>query len=261
VATRVGAIPAEFVSGPARAECYALLVITFIRHGQAGSRQVYDTLSETGHRQAGELGEWLAGRGVRFDRVLTGRLNRQRETAVALIRAMSASGAICPEQESEAGWDEFDLDAVYAGIGPVLAERDEGFRVEYAALRREMADPDAAVHRQWRKCDVTVVRAWIDGVEPAETGFPRESYSSFAGRVHAAFLALPMTGNVAVVTSATPIALCAAMALDLTPRRVMQLAGAQHNTGYSEMELRAGEPRLVSFNNTPHLGPDMKTLR
>jgi hypothetical protein len=33
----------------------------------------------------------------------------------------------------------------------------------------------------------------------------------------------------------------------------MQLAGAQRNTAFSEIELRRGDPRLISFNNIPHL--------
>ena len=28
-----------------------------------------------------------------------------------------------------------------------------------------------------------------------------------------------------------------------------------------EMDARPGDPRLISFNNTPHLPHDMKTLR
>ena len=232
-------------------------VITFIRHGQAGSRQVYDTLSWTGHRQARALGEWLAGRGARFDRVVTGQLSRQRETAASLIAALSEAGVACPAPVADAGWDEFDLDAVYAGIGPQLAARDAEFRADYEALQREMADPAAAVHRQWRKCDVLAVRAWVTG----EVEFPGESFQAFSRRVRGAFEALNKEEHVAVVTSATPIAVCAALALDLGPLRVMQLAAAQHNTSYSEMTMRGEEPRLLSFNNTPHLSPELKTLR
>jgi hypothetical protein len=132
-----------------------------------------------------------------------------------------------------------------------------GFRGEYEALQREMADPDAAVHRHWRRCDVTVVRAWIEG----PTEYAGESLGDFSSRVQEAFLDLPAAGKIAVVTSATPIALCTAPALDAGPRRVMQMAAAQYNTAYSEMDARVGDPRLVSFNNTPHLADEMKTLR
>jgi broad specificity phosphatase PhoE len=93
-----------------------------------------------------------------------------------------------------------------------------------------------------------VVRAWIE----ARFEFAGESFADFGARVRHALLDLP-AGNIAVVTSATPIALSAGLALDLAPRRIMQLAGAQRNTAFSEMDLRPEDPRLVSFNNIPHL--------
>lgn len=225
-------------------------MITLIRHGQAGSRQLYDDLSPIGHEQSRALGEWFAERGVRFDAIVTGALNRQRRTAGELIAAMQSAGMACPVPEVDERWSEFDLDAVYAGIGPQLAREDERFRVEYEQLRVEIANPESSAHRTWRHCDVWVVRAWIE--ERFE--FAGESFAQFGARVREALLSLPREGNTAVVTSATPIALSAGAALDLAPRKVMQLAGAQRNTAFGEMDPRPGDDlRLVSFNNLPHI--------
>jgi broad specificity phosphatase PhoE len=155
-------------------------------------------------------------------------------------------------------WSEFNLDHVYAGIGPLLAREDEQFRSDYEQLQRDAADPESSAHRSWRPCDVMVVRAWIE----ARFAYDGESFADFGARVREALFALPAEGRVAVVTSATPIALSAGAALDLAPRRVMQLAGAQRNTAFSEMDLRPSDPRLVSFNNIPHLTqPHLVTLR
>jgi broad specificity phosphatase PhoE len=233
-------------------------LVTLIRHGQAGSRQVYDDLSEIGHEQSRALGEWLAARGVRFDAIVTGGLNRQRMTAREIVTAMDAKGVRSPAPVVDDRWSEFDLDEVYAGIGPLLAREDERFRLEYEELQREMADPASSAHRAWRSCDVLVVRAWIEG----RFQFQGESFAGFAARVRQALVALPREGQVAVVTSATPIALSVGAALDLTPLRVMQLAGAQRNTAFGEMDLRPGDTRLVSFNNLPHLREArLKTFR
>lgn len=233
-------------------------MITLIRHGQAGSRQRYDDLSEVGHEQAQALGEWFAGRDVRFDAIVTGGLERQRRTASEMLAAMQARGVSSPHPVVDERWSEFDLDAVYAGIGPQLASEDEQFRMEFEQLQVEMVDPRSSAHRAWRRCDVMVVRAWIE--ERFE--YAGESFAGFGARVHEALRALPAKGNVAIVTSATPIALSAGLALDLTPRRVMQLAGAQRNTAFGEMDLRPGDPRLVSFNNIPHLAEArLRTLR
>ena len=203
-----------------------------------------------GFEQARALGGWFAERGVRFDAIVTGGLNRQKMTARQIVAEMEARGVVCPAPLIDERWNEFDLDAVYAGIGPLLAREDERFRLEYEELQLEAADPASAAHRAWRNCDVTVVRAWIAG----RAEFQGESFDDFVSRVRAGMLALPAHGQVAVVTSATPIALSANAALDLSPKRVMQLAGAQRNTAFTEMDLRPGDPRLVSFNNVPHLG-------
>jgi broad specificity phosphatase PhoE len=229
-------------------------LITLIRHGQAGSRLAYDELSEIGQEQARALGQWFAVHGVRFDAIVTGGLNRQRMTARGITAAMGASLDVTVDER----WSEFDLDQVYAGIGPLLAHEDERFRLDYAQLQREVIDPESSAHRNWRHCDVMVVRAWIDG----RFQFAGESFADFGARVREALLELPPEGHVAVITSATPIAVSAGVALDLAPRRVMQLAGAQRNTAFSEMDLRPGDPLLVSFNNVPHLQDGrLRTLR
>lgn len=229
-------------------------MITLIRHGQAGSRLAYDDLSEIGQEQSRALGQWFAAQDIRFHAIIAGGLNRQRMTAAAITAAMDDP----PEVVIDERWSEFDLDAVYAGIGPILAREDEQFRCDYEQLQHEVNDPESPAHRSWRHCDVTVVRAWIEG----RFEFEGESFADFGARVGGALLALPSEGHVAVITSATPIALSAGVALDLAPRRVMQLAGAQRNTAFAEMDLRPDGPRVVSFNNIPHLRETrLKTLR
>jgi broad specificity phosphatase PhoE len=233
-------------------------VVTLIRHGQAGSRLAYDDLSEIGCRQSRALGEWFAEREIRFEAIITGSLKRQQITAREISAAMSERGISNPAPVVDERWSEFDLDEVYRGIAPLLAREDERFRIEYEQLQSEVADPGSTAHRAWRNCDVTVVRAWIEG----RFAFAGESFADFRSRVGSALLSLPSDGHVAVVTSATPIGLSAGLALDLSPRRVMQLAGAQRNTAFTEMDLRPGDPRMVSFNNVPHLSEERQwTLR
>ena len=232
-----------------------ITLLTLIRHGQAGSRLAYDDLSDVGRRQARALGEWLRETGVRLDAIFVGGLERQKKTALEMIASRDGAS---PELVVDPRWSEFDLDAVYEGIAPMLAQEDEGFRSEYEQLQVEMKDPASSAHRAWRSCDVTVVRAWIDN----KFEFAGESFAAFGARVRDALGAMPRDEHVAVVTSATPIALCISFALDLAPRRVMQLAGSVRNTAFTEMTLRPDGARLVSFNNVPHLlDPGLHTLR
>ncbi len=232
-------------------------VITLIRHGQAGSRVAYDDLSDTGRTQARALGAWFGERGHRFDVVVTGGLTRQKITAEEMLGAMETRGAAMPPVEVDARWNEFDLDAVYAGVGPQLAEIDDQFRAEYEQLKCDSADPHSAAHRTWRNCDVTVVHAWIAG----RFRFEGESFEDVCVRVRNALTELPECASVAVVTSATPIGICIGSALDVAPKHIMRLA-AGFNSAYSEMDLRRDGPRVVSFNNVPHLADArLRTLR
>jgi broad specificity phosphatase PhoE len=238
-------------------------LVTLIRHGQAGSRLAYDDLSATGHEQARALGRWFGGRGVRFDSVIAGSLTRQTLTATGLLEAMEECGAGSPPLVVDPRWNEFDLDEVYAGIGPLLCFEDDQFRVEYELLQRDAADPASGAHRAWRKCDVTVVRAWIED----RFQFAGESFPELCARVREGMRALPRAGRVAVVTSGTPIGICIGSALEVAPRHVMRLA-ACYNASFSEVDIRSegdssqGDARVVSFNNVPHLGEErLRTLR
>ena len=157
----------------------------------------------------------------------------------------------------DARWDEFDLDAVYAGVGPQLAAEDEQFRAEYEQLMRDAADPHSTAHRSWRNCDVTVVRAWISGRFRCEG----ESFDDVCARVRKALAELPEGAGIAVVTSGTPIGITIGTALEVSPHYIMRLA-AGYNSAYSELDLRHDGPRVVSYNNVPHLADArLRTLR
>lgn len=232
-------------------------LVTLIRHGQAGSRLAYDDLSEIGREQAQALGKWFGARRVRFDAVIVGGLNRQQLTASHMLGAMRDSGAPQPPLTVDSRWNEFDLDEVYAGIGPLLAREDEQFHLEYEQLKLESADPASSAHRAWRKCDVAVVRAWIAG----RFEFAGESFAGLTARVHEALAALPKSGHVAVVTSATPIGISIGTALEISPKHVMRLA-AGYNSAFSELDIRPEGIWVRSFNNVPHLDAErLRTLR
>lgn len=117
-------------------------VLYLVRHGQAGTREHYDSLSDLGRAQARLLGEYL--RETPFSAVYSGSLERQQATAA---EALPGAKIIV-----EPGWDEFDLSQVYREFAPHLARDDEQFRIEYEEMQREIAESsgaqDAPVHRK-----------------------------------------------------------------------------------------------------------------
>lgn len=225
--------------------------LTFIRHGQAGSRGTYDVLSPLGQQQASRLGEYLAAQNFSCDLFVTGALNRQQQTA-ALLQAASPT---LPAPTVLPLWNEFDLTSVYNGIAPQLAAEDPVFAASFSALELSTADPASPVHRRWTPADVAVIRAWVEG----RYQFPGESWAVFSARIRQALAELP-SGNILISTSATPIALCVAFTLD-SPHP-LRLAGALYNASVTTLRDHSGDLYLQAFNSTPHLSdPTWRTLR
>lgn len=232
-------------------------VLYLVRHGQAGTRENYDALSELGRRQARLLGEFFAAQKIRFDAVYSGGLSRQQATA----RETLPDAAPMVDE----GWNEFDLAQVTAALAPHLSAEDDDFRREFdemqAAVEASAGAHDAPVHRKWNDCDRKVVRAWIE----SRYEYSGESWPEFVARIHAALDRVTQRmsdGNAIVFTSATPVGVCSARALEIEDGRAMWLAGVLLNTSFTSLRVRGDEIRLFSFNNSPHLGdPALRTFR
>lgn len=238
--------------------------IYLVRHGQAGTRDAYDMLSELGRRQSRLLGEHFAAQGIRFSHAYSGGMQRQQETAAEVRGAYSNSQQPFPDIEIEERWNEFNLDHIYHELAPVLCDADPEFRSQYESMRAELRasrDGDSAsVHRRWLPCDSTIVNAWISSRYP----YSGESWSSFCSRVASCRDCMngDHQGNVVVFTSGAPIGIWAGMALDITDERVLRLASVLHNASYTMLRLRGQDLRLFSFNAVPHLNTaDLRTHR
>ncbi|MSV28070.1 MAG: histidine phosphatase family protein [Bryobacterales bacterium] len=229
-----------------------LSTLYFIRHGQAGPRNSYDALSEIGREQGRLLGRYLASQDLLFSSAVCGGLVRQRDTAALVSEAYAGAGIPFPPVVEDVRWNEFDLDAVYREIAPQIALEDAEFRREYEAIVLASSDPSNSVHRTWNRCDIAVVRAWIEGRFASVS----ESWEEFQVRVRSPLPELCAAGPgeaLAIFTSATPIAIWAALALELGPRAIMRLAGVSYNTCLTTLRLNHGELSLFTFNGTPHL--------
>lgn len=228
-------------------------ILYLIRHGQAGTREHYDSLSEVGRRQARLLGDHFRAQGISFGAAYSGALARQQATAKEALP--DAEIAVDP------GWDEFDLSQVYREFAPHLIRDDEQFRVEYEQMQQAIARNESAVHRKWNDCDKKCVRAWVEGRYP----YSGESWTAFVERIHAALVRVidaAHDGNVAVFTSATPIGVSAARTLELFDARAMWLAAVMFNASFTTLRVHGDEVRLFTMNATPHLSEaQLKTFR
>ncbi|MGB8582432.1 MAG: histidine phosphatase family protein [Candidatus Sulfotelmatobacter sp.] len=260
--------------------------VYLVRHGQAGTREAYDSLSELGERQARLLGEHFISQGIRFADTYAGALTRQRKTADGISAAYAQAGISFPKVRVDSGWDEFDLGRVYREIAPLLAAEDPEFLHEYDEMREQVrvsqGAPGARIHRRWMPCDTRVVEAWLSGRYP----YGGETWDQFRERVAACRLKMLDTRenearqendarqehdarqldarheNILVVTSATPLAIWTGLSLEISDQRIMRLAGAVYNASYTILRLRKQQLRLFTFNAVPHLAaPGLCTHR
>jgi broad specificity phosphatase PhoE len=232
-----------------------------MRHGQAGLRSRYDTLSDLGRTQARRLGEYLVAQNIRFSAVYSGALERQQETAREAVRAFERAGIAIPEIQVDRNWNEFDLDMVYRAIAPRLSAEDPAFQAEHEKLLSQLSDANSPVHRAWTHSDTLVVRAWVEG----RYEVPCESWQAFHERVSRGLETMNRFASgdaVAIFSSATPIAVWIGIALGLNGRHVLRLAGVTYNAALTTLRARNGDLMLFTFNGTAHLPePHLKTLR
>lgn len=236
--------------------------IYLIRHGQAGTRDHYDSLSDLGLKQSRLLGEYFAAQGINFSAAYSGELARQRQTAEG---ACAGYGAGFPKITADRGWNEFDLERIYREIVPQLSATNPGFRREWEAMLQQVETSrgahGATIHRRWLPCDTAVVEAWISG----QHEYAGESWEEFLRRVMNCEISHDRRhsgDNIAVFTSAVPVAIWTGLALDIRDQRIMQLAAPLQNASVTVLQSRDGNLRLFSFNTTPHLRlPDLRTFR
>jgi broad specificity phosphatase PhoE len=238
-----------------------LSFIYLIRHAQAGSRDKYDVLSDLGREQARLLGEHLSHEGIELDAVYAGGMQRQRHTAGIACEVMAGNGVAVPEVTTDERWNEFSLISVYRAIAQRMTEEDPEFARDYRemqdAIRRDPHTTGGATGR----CDGAVVRAWMEARYEEYKG---ESWSAFQERIQACGLGLSNGDTnkaIAVFTSATPVAILAAAALELNHEKLLSILGVIYNSGITILRSREGGLRLFTFNSTPHLEPSKRTLR
>lgn len=232
-----------------------------IRHGQAGTRVNYDVLSELGQQQARQLGAHWAAQERVPDVVYAGDLHRQQQTAQHFSESLLTRGQRAPVVVTDARWREFSLATVYRGLADKLCADDPTFAADFAEMQSLLLTEPHATRGAAGRCDRVVIQAWMEARYPAYEG---ESWLTFRQRVESSLpdLCAHSEQEIAVFTSATPIAIWTGLALGLSDAKILSLMGVLYNGGITVFKLRADELRLLSFNNTPHLtDPALRTFR
>ena len=211
-----------------------MLVVHLVRHAQPDFHGNYDSLTSLGYEQARWLGEHYAALGLGFDRIHTGSLVRQAETARALRERLPST----PDLVVDARYNEYDIGDVlggYAGQADVKLRATGDRRAYFTAVRNALL-------------------AWS-----AAKSHPgaRETWLQFGARIESAFdechRGLPRDARVLIVTSGGVIGRLVARTLGADAETAIALNLQARNTGITELVVGSSATRLVQFNAIPHL--------
>jgi broad specificity phosphatase PhoE len=208
-------------------------VLLLVRHGQASLGTAdYDKLSDMGRRQARLTGARLAGTDLVVDRVVSGALTRQRDTARAVLAALGRPGS---QLLLDDRLDEYDHVGVMARHTPEIT-------VETATASGEAG-------RALQSTLEEAIGRWISG----EAGYA-ETHDAFIDRVMAAVRDLAAAPGVTVaVTSGGVIAAYFVRALGLPDERWPGLARLIVNASITKVITGHTGTNLVTFNDHAHL--------
>jgi broad specificity phosphatase PhoE len=215
-------------------------VLLLVRHGQASLGAAdYDQLSDIGRRQAQVTGARLAETDLVVDRVVSGALIRQRDTAQAVLAALGRPGA---ELQTDERLDE------YNHVG-VLARHTGEITFEAATVSGESG-------RALQSALEEAIGRWISGGTEYQ-----ETHDAFIGRVLDAVRDLTaVSGGTVAVTSGGVIAAVCAQALGLPIERWPGLARLLVNASITKFISGQSGTHLLTFNDHAHLESDRSLI-
>ena len=264
-----------------------------VRHGQASfGAEDYDQLSALGQRQSVRLGEYLGGKALKFDAVLTGTLRRHAQTWAGIAEGMGLQAQI-PNGAGTHGRSAGPPQARPAPSGLSAAAPDVPAHIRTArratasgagmsSAAHEVASVGA--HIEWPGLNEYDSHAVIEAVHPQPLPKPDspEGYRhhfrllrdglaqwmagvvspkgmpEYVDFVHGITSALDhirhsYTGNVLLVSSGGPIATAVGHILGSPPEKTIELNMRIRNSALTEFAFNPKRHMLLTYNTLPHL--------
>lgn len=213
-------------------------ILTLVRHGQASFGSLnYDELTPLGVAQAAQTGVHFAQRKTTFDRIVSGPLQRQRQTAGAIIRQLPAA---C------------DVDVV--GALQEFAEPSQ-ILASVANMPGGASHAHAAVSTSERMTHYGgAIQAWANGTLALEGALSSAAFVHLVTDWFDQTVSERRRGSrTLAVTSAGVIAACLVRHFALPASRLSEFASVLQNCSVTEFVFSANRRSLLNFNNTTHL--------
>jgi len=216
--------------------------IYLVRHGQASfGTDNYDQLSSIGREQARQLGSYFAGLGEPIDRIYSGSLRRQTETAEIIAESLSQP----PPIALQPAFDEYDSDLILHTFAKSLTP-EQLAEAGWPGLRTD--------RRKFQFFLERAARAWVEARIEAEAMTP---WVGFHGRVTSAIENIMRTEGrsktLIISTSGGVIGTVVAHVMGLANHTGIELNWAVHNASITRLIYSADKISLSLFNGLPHL--------
>lgn len=213
-------------------------VTLLVRHGQASfGMGNYDRLSEHGQAQARRLGAVLLERGIDVQRIVSGDLDRQRETADVLATALGGLPvAVDPR------WAEYDHQPLIARVRP-------SYRKPWMMVADLARTPNP--NRKLQELIDQALEAWVVSDEPPGEV---ETFAEYTARADAALEAASSEpGVTVVVSSAGTITAAVAPHIGIPYGAWPALHRVMVNSSVTKVVRGRRGLTLISFNEHGHL--------
>lgn len=217
--------------------------IYLVRHGQASfGTDNYDQLSGTGHEQVRQLGRYFAELGERIDRIYSGDLRRQTETAEIISESFAEAA---PPLVIEPAFNEYDSDLILHTFAKSLTP-EQLAEAGWPGLRTD--------RRKFQFFLERAARAWVEAQIEAEAMTP---WLGFHGRITSALENIMRTEGrsktLIISTSGGVIGTLVAQVLGLSNHLGIELNWAVHNASITRLIYSTDKVSLSLFNGLPHL--------
>ena len=217
-----------------------------IRHAQASfGKENYDRLSELGERQAEILAGLMVSAKTRFDAIYTGTLDRHRQTAEPLVKALAETGENSVIHVIS-GLDEYPAEAVMKALIPVMINENPAMRGNVDRMMRSNAS--------FQKVFSAVMLRWVTGQDRLPDVAPWPDFiQTVFGSVRDIMKTHDRGKTVAVFTSGGPIAAITGRVLGLSGSQTMELSWQVMNASVTRFRFGSDRISLMTFNEIGHL--------
>jgi broad specificity phosphatase PhoE len=208
--------------------------VLLVRHAQASFGAAdYDVLSELGHEQTQALVAGLERRGIRPDRVLSGALRRQRDTAQPCADAAGV------ELEIDERWAEYE---------------DADILTHHAESDLTLEHVEGVSSREFQEILNVGLRGWAKAGDDSPCG---QTWPAFRDRLRGALTDLAGSlgkGETALVSSSGgAIATIVAELLGLPPEAFVAFNHVSVNAAITKLTVGRGGLSVISINDHAHL--------